>query len=41
MSKGISDMISRPEIVVDNYMEIHSEKNLINSFEFFKDMDQE
>ena len=40
-SKTLSDMISRPEIIVENYLEIHSEKNIINSYEFFKEMGPE
>ena len=40
-SKTISDTISRPEILVDDYLETYAEQNLINGFEFFKDMTEE
>ena len=40
-AKSLSDMISRPEIIVENYLEKHSEKNLINSYEFFEGMGPE
>ena len=39
ISKSISDSISRPEILVDDYLDTHAEKFILNSFHFFKDMD--
>ncbi len=40
ISKSISDSISRPEILVDNYLDTYAEKVLVNSFNHFKDMDE-
>ena len=41
ISKSISDAISRPDILVDNYLDTYAEKVLVNSFNHFKDMDEQ
>ena len=40
LSKAISDTLSRPEILVNDYIEKYSQKFLVNSFEFYKDKDE-
>ena len=34
-------MISRPEIIVENYLETHAENKILNSYDFFLDVDPE
>ena len=40
-AKSISDMISRPEIIVEDYLENHADNNILNSYDYFIDMDPE
>ena len=40
-AKSISDMISRPEIIVENYLQDHADNNILNSYDNFIDMDPE
>ena len=38
-AKSISDMISRPEIIVENYLETHADNDILNSYDDFLDFD--
>ena len=41
LSKSISDMISRPQILLDDYTEKYGQSYVINSFEYYEDKDNE
>ena len=41
LSKSISDMISRPKILEDDYTEKYGQNYVINSFEYYEDLDKE
>ena len=40
LSKSISDTLSRPEILIDDYIEKYAWKFLVNSYEFYNDKDE-
>ena len=40
-SKSISDMISRPEILIDDYLETFATESIVNGYERYSNLDKD